>query len=161
MVDLMQVLQGLAYVGLIAGTAFTLWQLYEMRRDRGTHLVLSIVNTVTSRDTQELGRKVFDNEETDANGIEEACGRTALYSVGSFIDDIGYLVRRRMVDRECALETIAFADAWDKMKPWILREREKRGFAQLFHNMEYVAQLQREDKAKKEERGLSPSAFPL
>jgi hypothetical protein len=154
MADLMQVLQGLAYVGLIAGTAFTIWQLYEMRRDRGTHLVLTIMSTISSRDTQELGRKVFDAEKTDAKGIEEACGRTALYSVGSFIDDVGYLVRRRMVDRECALETIAFADAWDKMKPWILREREKRGPMHLFHNIEYMAQLQRQQEAKEKEEGV-------
>jgi hypothetical protein len=150
-VDLLQVVEGLAYVGFIAGAIFAVWELREVRRDRATQLMLSMMGAVSSRDMQEMVRPIEDSEYGSAQEAEERCGRVALYAVGGYFECLGYLVAQRMIDSKAVFEGLGIVDVWDKMKPWVLVERENHGPAQ-FENFEKAAELERTYFAKREEK---------
>jgi hypothetical protein len=133
----MQILEAGTYISFIAGALFAVWQLYDIRRDRKTQLVLGIMDTMSSRENQEMLRSVLECESTDAQEIEEKCGRITLFRLGAYYEGLGYVIRRGLVDRETVFEVITMASLWLKMEPWVLREREKMGKVEADTFMEH------------------------
>jgi hypothetical protein len=103
-----------------------------------------------------MARNIYDCEFTDAKEAEEKCGRKALNGMGGYFEGLGYLVRRGLIDREAVFEVMAIGDIWEKMKPWILKEREtaKGGGPALFEHFEYAAEMERAWEAKKKRKGV-------
>ena len=148
MVGSMDVLEGAAYVSFIVGAAFAVWQLYELRRDRATQLVLSLMETMASREVQEMSRKIWDCEFSDAAEAEAKCGLEALNAIGGWHEGLGYLVRRRLINPEAVFEIMEIGAVWERMKPWLLKEREKSGSA-MYEHFEYATRMEREYEAKR------------
>ena len=153
MVGSMEILEGAAYISFIVGAAFAVWQLYEMRRDRATQLVLSMMDTMASPEIQEMSRKIWDCEFSNAEEAEAKCGAGPLNAIGGWHEGMGYLVRRRLVDPEAVFEVMQVGAVWDKLKPWLLKEREKSGPA-MYEHFEYIARMEREYDAKKKRKGV-------
>jgi hypothetical protein len=155
----MEILEAGTYISFIAGALFAVWQLYDMRRDRKTQLVLGIMEAMSSRENQEMMRSILECESRDAKEIEEKCGRNALFRVGAYFEGLDYLLGRGLVDREPVFEVMTIAMLWKKMKPWVLKEREKMGKIEadsFLEHFEQAAEMKRKYHVKTRFKGADP-----
>ena len=148
MTELMEVLEVVTYLSFILLALFAVFELRIMARDRTTQLVLSMMEAMSSRETQEMIRKVEDSEFSDAEEAEEKCGRVALHAICGYHEGLGYIVRRKMIAREAIFETVGVLDTWEKVKPWALKESERERAPRLFEHFEYSAEIERTWEAK-------------
>jgi hypothetical protein len=128
-VDILQVLEGLAYVGFIAGAIFAVIELRSMRRDRELDFYMRFGEHWTSKDFEEAILKVRElpPEIEDPQEIENRCGVLALWTYIDYLDGIGQMARVKLLKREFVLDLAEWAGLWIKLEPWIM-DRRQNGF---------------------------------
>lgn len=134
MVDILQVLEGLAYVGFIAGAIFAVMELRGLSRDRKTEMLMRMNDYWCSRDFEEANVKLNEMQTKDPREMEEQCGKLNLWMMMDYLDGIGMMVQARLVDEKFVLNLGAWASLWDRMEPWIsdMRRNGRPGLASGF-----------------------------
>ena len=138
-VDMLQVLEGLAYVGFIAGAIFAVWELRTMSRDRQTEFILRVNEFWSTKDFQDAYAKVQQLNSQDPKEIEEICTRQSLNIVAGYLDGVGDLARRKLLKKDLVLDVAAWDILWNRLLPWIDSERNRSGNVLAFYGFEYVA----------------------
>lgn len=131
----MQVLEGLAYVGFIAGAIFAVIELRSMRKDRETDFLMRINDYWSSRDFEEALVKLRELPEfDDPHEIEDRCGKLALYTYIDYVEGIAQLAENKSLDLRFVLTVGDWSGMWVKVEPWIrlMRENGQPAFAQSF-----------------------------
>jgi hypothetical protein len=125
-VDLLQVLEGLAYVGFIAGAIFAVIELRSMSKDRETDFQMRMNEYWSSKDFAEVLLKVRElPETTDPREIEDKVGKLGLYRYVEYLDGIAGLVENRSLNKKLVLSLAEWFGLWVKLEPWIFDVREK------------------------------------
>ena len=119
-VNILHVLEGAAYVGFIAGAFFTVVELRGVARDRRTQVVVDIMRHIGTVEFQEQLEKIEKTRFSSGEEARERCGYVPLGVVSHINEQVGLLLRMKLVDASLVHESIGIADAWDKMKPWCL-----------------------------------------
>jgi len=117
-VDLMQVLEGLAYVGFIAGAIFAVLELRGFRQDRSTELVMRMNEFMCSRDFAEMTARFMKARFKTAKEAEEQLSMADLLMAADYFEGVGYLAKRRLIPTKIIVDTLPSDYAWDKIKPW-------------------------------------------
>ena len=144
MVELMQVLEVATNLGVIAGVVFALIQLRAMKRDRWIGLMLQIADHATSPDFENALGKVTRATANDARGLEEQVSYQSLCMVADYLEYIAYLAAQGHIEKEPALDFFPFESAWEKLRPWIIAQREVYKSTRPYHEFELLAGLQAE-----------------
>jgi len=141
MVDLMQVLEGLAYVGFIAGAIFAVMELRSMRNDRELDFHLRMNEYWCSRDFEEAAIKVRElpPEVENPREIESKCGALALWTYIDYLDGIGGLAENKLLKKEFVLNLAEWAGLWVKLEPWITEKRQS-GFPILAGSFQWIVE---------------------
>ena len=150
MVDILQVLEGLAYIGFIGGAIFAVLELRTMSKASQTELILRVSEFWSSKDFEEAFVKVRELESKDPKQIEEKCTKQSLFMVVDYIDGIADLARLNLLNRDVVLDMIAYDLIWDRMEPWIAEERRMRGNPEMANGLEYAAAEVRRMKASQQ-----------
>ena len=146
MVDVLPYLEGLAYVGFIAGAIFAVLELRGISRDRKT----SIVQDMFSRfgyDVISAYSKVANGSFKNAQDMEQKCSYESLVQLASYFEGVGYLVRRGLVDKKIVAECLPTVSIWRKMEPWAIWDREKTD-PTMWAEFEYLALASEDIEAK-------------
>ena len=125
MVDILQVLEGLAYVGFIAGAIFAVLELRGISKDRRAQTTMNLYSSFVSSDMTEAYAKVMAEEFRDPADMEKRCSYASLARIAGFYEGVGYLCRKRLVDPKVAIDFLPITAVWRKMEPWVLFNRER------------------------------------
>lgn len=167
MVEVLQVLEGLAYLGFIAGAIFAVLELRGISRERRANTVVDMYKTFISSDMTDAWAKVFASSSQSGTDMEKECSLSTLVRVAGFYEAVGYLARKRLVDPKIAVELLPIGTAWNKMQPWLLFDRARsspgawrefefitRASEVLSTNDEYVAKVTADIDALEERKKM-------
>ena len=113
-----------------------------------THHLLSIImlllSTITSLSAQDGWSPLFNGK--DFNDFEKKYGSVdsetpvhlALDAVSIFFDEVGVLVRRKLVDIGLVMDLFVVKLRWEKMKPLIEGARIRYGEPRMLNWFEYL-----------------------
>ena len=113
MVDILQVLEGAAYVGFIAGAIFAVMELRSLSKDRRTELIMRMNEHWSSKDFEEAWIKIRELDSKNPSEMEEKCSRLSLWMVVNYFDGIGNLARENLLDREFVLGQVNWVFMWE------------------------------------------------
>ena len=138
MVDLLQVLEGAAYVGFIAGAIFAVLELRGIGRDRRVGMVVDMYSSFVETDMAEAYSKVITGTYGSAEDIEQKCSHSSLAKIAGFFEGVGYISRKKFVDPSVVMDFLPVVAVWNKMQPWVMYDRERTSPTQWVE-FEYLA----------------------
>jgi len=147
-VDLLQLLQVIASVGLIAGTIFAVIELRTMSKARKTQLVIDLTRHMATPEFMGQMEKIFFNDISDGKEARAKIGYVPLMTVATFFEEIGLLIRLKLIDYRVVHETFSIEAVWNLMKPWCLYVRSISD-PSTFENFEYAAESANAYQAEK------------
>ena len=125
MVDILQVLEGLAYIGFIAGAIFAVLELRGISKDRRSNAVVDIYTTFVTSDMTEAYARVMTGSSESGAEMEKECSYASLVRVAGFYEGVGYLARKRLVNPKVIIELLPCEVVWSKMQSWLMFDRER------------------------------------
>jgi hypothetical protein len=144
-VDILQVLEGAAYVGFIAGAIFAVLELRDLKRDRRLELVTQAAMHWTTREFEDAFSKIWRADATDAKGLEKQVSFVDLSLIADFHAAVGRLATEGLVDARALTGYFPFSYTWNKMKPWIIAERSAAGLPECWADLEKMALFQEQE----------------
>ncbi len=156
MVDILQVLEGAAYVGFIAGAIFAVLELRTMSRDRRTELSLRMTEYMCSREFEEATAIFMKAKFKTAQEAEEQCSLAVLLMVADYCESIGYMARKKLVPMDIILETIPIEYCWDKIKIWAHDDESadpaRANYGAAYQSFEWLANEDRKRRQAEEQK---------
>ena len=146
MADALQLLQAAAFISVILGAVFAIYNLRGFARDRRTRLVLDVFSHASTMEFSEQFAKIIDADFKNGKEAEEKCSLVTLSMIARYCEGVGMLIQRGLVDADLSFELLPFDILWEKMKPWCLEKREMYG-PTIYEYFEYAAERQPTYKA--------------
>ena len=131
MVDILQVLEGLAYVGFIAGAVFAVYEIRSISQDRKIELLMRLSERWNSREFTEAMVNWVQADFQSAETAERTCPKVDLVMAAEYFDWVASLVKNKLVSEDFISGAYDFEFAWTRMKPWCLHWREQTAPNQL------------------------------
>lgn len=142
MVDLMQVLEGATYLAFIVGAIVAVFELRDIKRDRGIETLTRLMEHGATRDFQGPMAKVWRLKTTNPQEIEEEISCADLHMLVEFWSIAGYLVTSGLVDAKILLEYFDYVEFWKRVGPWIVNERNTSGSPKAWDPIDTLARMQ-------------------
>ena len=140
MLDIPSISAVVAAVGVIVGVVLTYLEIRSLVRTGKTDLVTSIYSTVSTREYLEAWEKFRDREITDLNECKKEYGFIELNIVMTRYDQIGALLRRKLIDVELVQDLFGSTviSIWEKLKKPILEYEKRLGKPHVWKAFEYL-----------------------
>jgi hypothetical protein len=141
MVDIQTVSIAIASAGVFVAAVYYIFQIRHQTRIRQTDLVIRLYSVVSSKEFLEAWEKFRDREIKSKADYKEKYGFLEFNQVFAVLDEVGILLRRKLIDVDIALDLFgdAVKDIREKFKPWegtIDDVRSDRGgFGYLYSEM--------------------------
>lgn len=159
MVELLQVLEGLAYVGFIAGAIFAVLELRTMSKDRKTELVMRASEFMCTLEWEQAAAKFMKARFQTPEEAEEQVSLPVLLMVADYCEGIGTLAQRGFVPKDVVLDLLPVEYVWNKIKVWVkapsdIDDPDRDKFGPTYPCFEWLAgedrkrRLAQEQKAK-------------
>lgn len=156
MVEILQVLEGLAYLGFIAGAIFAVMELRTMSRDRQTELLTRVAEYTCSREMEEMGAKFMRANFRTPEEAEEQLTLAELMMAADYNDYLGLLAKKRLVPLDAVIDMFNFEYIWDKLRVWARTpytvDSRKEEYKPLYPNLEWIAGEQRKRRLAMEQK---------
>ena len=140
-VDILPYLEGLAYVGFIAGAIFTVLELRDMKKDRQLGVYLQAGAHITTREFEDVLCKIWKADPNDVRALERQASYTELSMVADYMEILAGLTERGLMDKR-VWANWPFDVVWEKLGPWIIAQREADGVPTYWSSLERLAHLQ-------------------
>jgi len=140
MLDIPSISAIVAAVGVLVGVTFAYLEIRSLVKTRKTDLVTSIYSSVSTREYLEAWEKFRDREITDLNGYKKEYGFVELNMVMTRLDQIGALLRRKLIDVELVQDLFGptVISIWEKLKPLFEEEERRLGKPHVWKAVEYL-----------------------
>ena len=148
MVDILQVLEGAAYLGFIAGAIFAVYELRDMKKSRDFDLMMRLNESWLNRDFVEATVKVMRADFATAKEAEEQCSAVTLKLVADYFDSYATLIRSGLAD--AARVPLAFETCYGKLEPWIVGWEET--VPGRYDDLRWIANEQRNERLAAEQK---------
>jgi hypothetical protein len=152
-----------AAVGVIVGVVLTILELRHLVKQRQTDLLVRIAPwiNISSSELQTAAVRTLNTEYKDYDDFFKKYGKlhsekpeqTAILTIMNYLEGIGILVRRKLVDIDFVSDFWSgdIPTLWEKVKPIVEGERRKWNYPLLL-NAEYLY-----DEIKKRDQKLQQS----
>ncbi len=137
--DMLQVLEGAAYVGFIAGAIFAVIELRAIKKDRRLEFWLRLSERLSDRDFVEAYCRIVRAKGTTAQELEDEISYSGLRMVTDYSEFIAMLGRLGLIDRKELTDILDFNDIWKKVQPWVAAERAAAGAPEAWGDLEEFA----------------------
>jgi hypothetical protein len=149
MVDIVEVSAIVAALGVIIGVVFTIIELRNLVKQRQTDLLVKIAPwiNISSIELQQAVVRTLNTEYKDYDDFLKRYGQlhsekpeqTAILAVLNYLEGIGILVRRKLVDIGLIYDFWSgdITTIWEKVKPIVEGEKRKWNYPLLL-NSEYL-----------------------
>jgi hypothetical protein len=161
MVDIQTISIAIASAGVIAGIIYYAFQLRHQTKLRQTDLIMRLHSQTLSAEFLEAYLKVMNLKFNDYNDFVEKYGpfyaegseQAAIIMCATFMEGIGVLLHRKLVDIEVIQELFPIERAWRKLEPLLIGVRNQLGTPETWEWFEYLY-----NQAKKREQQASKTA---
>ncbi len=139
LVDLLQVLEGAAYVGFIAGAIFAVIEIRAIAKDRRLEFWMRVTEASSTREFTEATCKLWRAKGTTAEELESEVSYVDLSMIADRLEMIASLGVKGLISRKELVAYIPFETYWKKLRPWVLAERAVYGLPELCDDIEALA----------------------
>ena len=159
MVDIQTISIVLASASVIAGVVYYAFQLRHQNKVRNTDLVIRLASDFKSREFLGAFMDIYGAEFKDYDDFVKKYGPLfsknqvplSLLMVGNFFEQLGTLLKRRLIDADLISQLVPVSLAWKKMEPLVQGIR-KEYQSQTYEWFEYLYK-----EMKKREQKLQQS----
>ncbi len=137
MTELMEVIEGAAYLSFVLLAVFAIFQLRIMARDRKTEFMMRVSEFVCSKDFQEPLCRLWRTDAQDAEGLEKDVSYTGLSMIADYFEGLSSFVERDLIEEGLVADQYNYPVLWEKIKPWVLPMRDE--YPQIYSGMEDLA----------------------
>ncbi len=149
MVDVQTISIAVASASVVAGVFYYAFQIRQQTKIRQTDFIMRIGSTFVSKDLLQSFATLNKIEYRDFEDFEGKCYLEAR-QVASFCENLGVLVKRKLVDIGLIADIYAVDEMWQKLKPWIEEARKRADNPKLYEWFEYLC-----NEMKKRERPVT------
>jgi hypothetical protein len=148
-VEVLQVLEGAAYVGLIAGAIFAVYELRDMKKSHKLELMMRMNDSWCRTEFLDAAIKIVRANFTTAAEAEEQCSAVSIKLIADSFDWAATYVREGLVDADAV--PLDFEYCYEKLKPW-LTDWEQRISAERYADFKWMADEERSKRLLEEEK---------
>ncbi len=141
MVDLLQVLEGLAYVGFIAGAIFAVFELRGMRNERRMEIMMRASEHTNTREFEDAMAKLWRSSAADAKELEKQVTYVDICMIADFFEKLAWMGKKGIIDGKIVAEYYPFPYLWAKLQPWVQQERVSNSMPTMYDELETFARL--------------------
>jgi hypothetical protein len=152
-VDILQVLEGLAYVGFIAGAIFAVYELRSASKDRKTDMMMRFNEWWCRPEWAEPLAKLWKTDFKNEEEAEKQMPEWWLLMIADYFDGVAALAKWKLFDRKFLQDNFAFELSWNKLKPWAVPFRERQNNPRRFAEFEWMANRERTMRLAAEQKG--------
>jgi len=141
MVDIPEVSAVVAAAGVLIGVAYYILDMRNQKQVRQTELVNGLYSSVKTKEFLEAWEKLATREiTTDLDEYRKKYGFVELNIVFTFFDQVGILLRRRLVDIGLVQDFFGSTviETWGKFKPLFDEEEKRLGRPHVYQAIEYL-----------------------
>ncbi len=138
-----------AAAGVLVGVAYYILDMRNQSRMRMMDFIMRMPSSFIKRDIFETLATVQETEYRNWDEFEEKCGIEAR-QVSGWCEDLGLLVKRKVVDSNLVAERYDVTSFYEKLRPWI--EESRRRANNDPHLYEWFEYLYNETKRKEQQR---------
>jgi hypothetical protein len=157
MVDIQTVSIAIASAGVLVAAVYYVLQIRHQTKLRQTDLIMRLHSYTCSKEAMEAFQKMMSIEFDDYDDFVKKYGsRTAatpettpVLMIGQFMEGIGVLLHKELIDVETIRELFPVQTAWRKLQPLVIGIRKKEGYlAYEWFEYAYNEVKKREQKLK-------------
>ena len=160
MVDIQTVSIAIASAGVVAGIVYYAFQVRHQTKIRQTDLIMRLHSQACNKEFVEAYQKISNLKFNDYNDFVEKYGslyaegpeQTAIIMCAMFMEGIGVLLHRKLVDIEAIRELFPIESGWSKIGPLVISYRKQHGTPATYKWFEYLY-----NETKKREQELQRS----
>jgi hypothetical protein len=159
MVDITGISAIVVAAGVLAGVIYYILDMRHGFLERQTDLIMRLHSQVVSKEFMDAYQKVTNLKFNDYDDFEKKYGplsaegpeQTAIMMCAMFMEGIGVLLHRKLVDVEVIGELFPVEEGWRKLEPILIGSRKKSGNPESWQWFEYLYNeiKKREQKLKK------------
>ena len=159
MVDITEISAIIAAAGVLVGVVYYILDMRHQSRARQTDLIMRLHSQASSKEFVEAYQKAVNVKFSDYKDFVEKYGslftegpeQTAILMCAMFMEGLGVLLHKKLVDVETIQELFPVENAWKKFKPIVIGIRTK-GNLESYKWFEY---LYNEMKKREQKRTTS------
>jgi len=156
-VDILQVLEGGAYVGFIFGAIFAVLELRTMSKDRKTELLMRTSEFCCTLEWEEAAAKFMKARFQTPEEAEEQVSLPVLMMIADYCEGIGTLAQRGLVPKDVVLDMLPIEYVWDKIKVWAqapsdIDDPNRGKYGPTYPSFEWLASEDRKRRVAREQK---------
>ncbi len=127
MLDIPSISIVIAATSVVVGVIFAILQLRNAMKQRRTEILMNLYSRFGSAEFANALERIRTNEYTDYHEYVEKYGVAELFQVGSVFEGLGFLLHRKLVDKDLAslFSSSESLITWEKIKPMIEDARKQ------------------------------------
>jgi hypothetical protein len=137
MVDVQTISIAIASASVAAGVLYYALQLRQQTKIRQIDFIMKMGSTFISKELLQSFETLKKTEFENYDNVEEKSYVEAR-QVASFCENLGVLVKRKLVDISLVADIYAVNETWEKLKPWIEQTRRRANNPKLYEWFEYL-----------------------
>ena len=138
MVDIIEISAIVAAAGVLVGVAYYILDMRNQSRMRQMDFIMRMPSSFIGREAFEALATVMKTEFKNFDDFEEKCGIEAR-QVSGWCEDMGLLVKRKVIDIGIVAERYGVNPSYKKLRPWIEETRKRNNNPKLYEWFEYLA----------------------
>ena len=117
----------IAATSVVVGVIFAVLQLRNAMRQRRTEILMNLYSRFGSAEFANAMERIRTSEYKDYHEYVKKYGVAELYQVGSVFEGLGFLLHRRLVDRDLAslFSSSESVSIWEKIRPMVEEARKQ------------------------------------
>jgi hypothetical protein len=137
LVDVYEVSAVVAAAGVLIGVAYYIIDLRYQTKLKQMDFIMRMPANFLSKEVFQTLSTVM---KTEFNNYEDFEGKAGIEArvVGGFCEDLGLLVKRKLVDITLVADRYDVRNVYEKLKPWIEETRKKTKDPRLYEWFEYL-----------------------
>ena len=160
MLDVTSISAIVAAAGVLVGVFYYILDMRHQKQERKKDLVIELASKFVGKEFLEAFVNVYDAEFRDYDEFARKYGKLFSKSevsisfmiMGNFFEQIGVLLRNRLIDSSLIDQLVPVVMVWEKMKPFVEEARKVYDEPKLWEWFEYLY-----DEIKKREQKLQKS----
>ena len=153
MVDIQTVSIMLASASVIAGVIYYAFQIRQQTKIRQIDFIMRMPSTVTSKEVMQtdyaLKKAKFENFDEFEEKYYVEARQTA-----DFYENLGVLVKRKLVDINLVADLYSADLSWKKLKPWVEETRRRANNPKVYEWFEYFYNEMKKYQQKLQQKGV-------
>ncbi len=136
-VDVQTVSIAIASASVVAGVIYYAFQIRQQTKIRQVDFITRMPSTFLSKEVMQTLATVRKTEFENYDDFEKKCGVEAR-QVADFGENLGLLVKRKLVDISLVADRYEVKGVYEKLKPWVEETRKRANNSRLYEWFEYL-----------------------